>query len=73
MTKVIQETVMAQVNVSHTLDEELVARLDDVAAVENRSRSNVVEVLLLEALAAREASKPDMSSVGSAPRRAKSA
>jgi predicted transcriptional regulator len=44
-----------QANVSHRLPSELTAQVETLAALEHRSRSNMIAVLLAEAVAAREA------------------
>ena len=43
-----------QVKVSHTLDSDLMAAVESVADAEQRSRSNMIAVLLREALDARQ-------------------
>ena len=48
------ENIMAeQTKVSHTLDADVITEVEAVAEAERRSRSNMIEVLCLEALAAR--------------------
>jgi len=50
---------------SHTIESDLVALIEKIAIGEQRNRSNMVEVLLREAVAAREskASVAELSSV----------
>lgn len=61
--------------VCHTVDAELIGRVRQLARSERRNRSNMVEVLLREAITARSASVPRSPSVEreSLPRKARSA